>query len=294
MHQNCSYFVAATALFNGSDAQAMYETTRYSPDGPDHTLTGEFRMHYDFQSRFLPNHRHVLVYLPPGYEEHPARRYAVLYLHDGQNLFDGATAYVKGEDWGIDETAERLIMAGEIEPLIIVGIYNTGEGRVEEYTPSPDPRYERGGKADLYGCLLVEELKPFIDRHYRTRTGPHHTGLGGSSLGGLVTLHIGLKYPTIFSRLVVMSPSVWWDRGVILREVRALRVKPSMRIWLDVGTKEGKFTARQVRALRDALVDRGWRLGDDLRYFEAKEAMHNERAWGARFGQALKYLFPHR
>jgi predicted alpha/beta superfamily hydrolase len=294
VHQNCSYFVAATALFDGSDAQSMYETTRYSPDGPDHTLTGEFRMHYNFQSRFLPNQRHVLVYLPPGYEEYPARRYSVLYLHDGQNLFDGATAYVKGEDWGIDETAEGLIAAGEIEPLIIVGIYNTGESRVEEYTPSPDPRYERGGKADLYGCLLVEELKPFIDRHYRTRTGPHHTALGGSSLGGLVTLHIGLKYPTIFSRLVVMSPSVWWDRGVILREVRALRVKPSMRIWLDVGTKEGKFTARQVRALRDALVDRGWRLGDDLRYFEAKEAMHNERAWGARFGQALKYLFPHR
>jgi predicted alpha/beta superfamily hydrolase len=272
----------------------MYEITRYSPDGPDHTLTGEFRMHYNFQSRFLPDHRHVLVYLPPGYEEHPARRYPVLYLHDGQNLFDGATAYVRGEDWGIDETAEELIAAGEIEPLIIVGIYNAGESRVEEYTPSPDPRYERGGKAGLYGCLLVEELKPFIDRHYRTRTGPHHTALGGSSLGGLVTLHIGLKYPTIFSRLVVMSPSVWWDRGVILREVRALRVKPSMRIWLDVGTKEGKFTARQVRALRDALVDRGWRLGDDLRYFEAKEAMHNERAWGARFGQALKYLFPHR
>lgn len=292
MYQNCLNFVTATGEFSGARAHKMDETIRYSPSHTDHSLTGNFRLHRDFESRFLPDRRDLLVYLPPGYDEHPSRRYPVLYLHDGQNLFDGATAYVKGQDWGADETAESLIAAGEIEPLIMVGIYNTGEHRIEEYTPSPDPRYDFGGKSDLYGRLVVEELKPFIDRRYRTRTGPHHTGLGGSSLGGLVTLHLGLKYPTIFSKLVVMSPSVWWDRGVILREVRALKVKPSVRIWLDVGTKEGRHTTRQVRALRDTLVEKGWRLGADLRYFEAKGAGHNELAWGARLGLALRYLFP--
>ncbi|MBX3277452.1 MAG: alpha/beta hydrolase [Acidobacteria bacterium] len=270
----------------------MHDATRYAPIGPDHTLTGEFRMHLNFRSRFLPDHRNVLIYLPPGYDDQSPRRYPVLYLHDGQNLFDGATAYVKGQDWGVDETVESMIVSGRIEPLIIVGIYNTGESRVEEYTPSPDPRYDLGGKLDLYGRLIAEDLKPFIDRRYRTRTGPLHTALGGSSLGGLATLYLGLKFPTIFSRLIVMSPSVWWDRGVILREVKALRVKPSLRIWLDVGTKEGKHTARQVRALRDALVERGWRLGDDLKYFEARGALHNERAWGERIGPALRFIFP--
>jgi predicted alpha/beta superfamily hydrolase len=185
-----------------------------------------------------------------------------------------------------------LIIGGEIEPLIIVGIYNTGEHRIEEYTPTFDPRQKKGGKADHYGRFIVEELKPFIDHSYRTLPGAEQTGLGGSSLGGLVTLYLGLKYPQVFSKLMVMSPSVWWDYGVILRIVESLKAKPSIRIWLDIGTREGKFTPGQVRRLRDLLISQGWRLKDDLRFVQVKGGLHNEVAWGERVEPALKFLFP--
>jgi predicted alpha/beta superfamily hydrolase len=265
-----------------------------------HTLTGEFRYHKNFHSAFLPaSDRDLIVYLPPGYERDAQRRYPVLYLHDGQNLFDGATSFIKGQEWRIDETAEALIRAGQIEPLIIVGIYNTKE-RIDEYTPARDPKYKMGGRADLYGRLLVEEVKPFIDSHYRTLKDARHTGLGGSSLGGLVTLYLGLKYPRVFTRLAVVSPSVWFANRDILRDVLTLKTKPSLRIWVDIGTSEGGDevealqTRDDARLLRDALVAKGWREGSDLSYAEAEGAKHNEAAWAARVEPMLKFLFPKR
>jgi len=251
----------------------------------------EFRRHANFQSRLLEHARDIIVYLPPGYEDDPARRYPVVYLHDGQNLFDPSTAF-GGVEWGVHRAARALTERGEIEPLIIVGVYNTGEHRIDEYTPTFDARQKRGGKADLYGRFLVEELKSVIDHGYRTLPGPEHTGMGGSSLGGLVTLYLGLKYPQVFSRLMVMSPSVWWDQGMILRVVRGLKAKPSTRIWLDVGTREGKFAPSQARALRDELVVQGWRLNSDLKFLQVKGGQHNERDWGVRVEPALKFLFP--
>lgn len=253
--------------------------------------TGEFHHHRDIQSQFLDHQRDVIVHLPPGYEAEPGRRYPVLYMHDGQNLFDSATAF-GGVEWGVHKTTRELIERGEIEPLIIVGVYNTGDHRIDEYTPTVDPKAARGGKADLYGRFIIEELKSFIDYRYRTRPGPEQTGLGGSSLGGLVTLYLGLKYPQVFSSLMAMSPSVWWDQGVILRMVKKLRAKPSTRIWLDVGTKEGKFAAGQARALRDELITQGWRLNSDLKFLQVKGGQHNERDWGERVEPALKFLFP--
>jgi predicted alpha/beta superfamily hydrolase len=255
------------------------------------TLTGEFRAHENFASTFLDNQRTIIVYLPPGYEREAARRYPALYLQDGQNVFDSATAFL-GQEWQVDETAQELIAQGAIAPLIIVGVYNTGEQRIYEYTPTRDQRKQAGGKAALYGRFLVEEVKPFIDRRYRTLRGPEQTGLGGSSLGGLVTLHLGLKYPQVFSRLLVMSPSVWWDYGLILREVEALKAKPSTRIWLDMGTKEGQISLAQTRLLRDALIRQGWRLKADLHYLEARGARHSESDWAKRVGPALQFLFP--
>lgn len=253
-----------------------------------HTLTGEFRHHENFASVFLDNQRPLIVYLPPDYDSATERRYPVLYLNDGQNVFDSATAFL-GQEWQVDETAQQLIAAGEIEPLIIAGVYNTGEQRIHEYTPTHDERKKAGGLADLYGRFLIEEVKPFIDKRYRTLQGAATTALGGSSLGGLVTLHLGLKYPQVFGKLLVMSPSVWWDHGVILREVEALRAKPSTRIWLDMGTKEGQLT--QARLLRDALIAQGWRLKADLHYLEARGARHTESAWAKRVAPALKFLF---
>jgi predicted alpha/beta superfamily hydrolase len=263
-----------------------------------HTLTGDIRVLKSFHSTILNNNRDVLVYLPPGYDANKSMRYSVFYMHDGQNLFDGATSFIPGQEWRVDETAQALIAAGKIEPLIIVGIYNAGKERINEYTPAEDAKYKMGGKADLYGRMLVEELKPFIDSHYRTRKGAPHTGLGGSSLGGLVSLYVALKYPGVFGRVAVVSPSVWFANKQIVHFVDALPRKPKVRIWLDIGTKEGQTaedaqqTVNDARLLRDTLIKKGWQVGKDLDYYEAEGALHNEGAWAARVERILTFLFP--
>ena len=251
------------------------------------------RKHEQFVSRLVEEHHDLVVYLPPMYEADRERRFPVLYMQDGQNLFDPETSFIKGKYWRMGETADALVEAGAIEPLIIVGIYNAGVKRVDEYTPVEDKRLG-GGHADAYGRMLVEELKPFIDAHYRTLPGPEHCGMGGSSLGGLVTLYLGLRYPTVFSRLAVISPSVWWRNRAILKTVAALPEKPPLRIWLDMGTKEATRAVPDVRALRDALIRKGWRLGEDLAYLEAEGGEHTESAWAERVDPMLRFLFPAR
>jgi predicted alpha/beta superfamily hydrolase len=250
--------------------------------------------HEAFHSEFLPDDRHVRVFLPPGYEAGADMRYPVLYLHDGQNLFDPEAAFKKGEHWRVGETATALIEAAQIPPLIIVGIDNTGPQRLHEYTPTHDRR-RGGGGADAYGQLLVNELKPFIDRTYRTLPEAASTGLGGSSLGGLVSLYLGLKHPRVFSRLAVMSPSIWWDRRVILRYVREARPKPPLRIWVDIGTREGRYHVDNARLLKLGLSKNGWVEGDDLHYEEIPGGTHSEGAWAARFDRVLRFLYaPHK
>ena len=216
-------------------------------------------------------------------------------MNDGQNLFDSATAF-GGNEWGLDETAEHLINTGEIEPLIIVGIYNTGVERLAEYTHVKDQR-GRGGRARAYGKMIVQDLKPLIDREFRTLPDAANTALGGSSLGGLVSLYFGVKHPEVFGKLLVMSPSVWWANGAILKEVSKLRHETRQKIWLDVGTQEDsrpEICVQQVTRLRDALLEKGWSLGDNLAFMEDQGAGHNEKAWGYRAPNALRFLFPAR
>ena len=260
------------------------------PAAEHHTLTGDIRAHTALRSRYLEVPHDVLVYLPPGYHDEPARRYPVLYLHDGQNLFDDATAFSR--EWGVDETAERLIAEGAIEPLIIVALYNAGDRRIAEYTPTRDARHPTSGQAMRHGRMLVEELKPLIDATYRTRPDPASTGLGGSSLGGLVTLFLGLVYPGMFRRLAVISPSVWWDDRFLVRRVRALSHKPPLRLWLSVGTEEGEGVVEDAELLRDALVDRGWREGEDLRFTRVEGGRHDEADWAAIVEPVLRALYP--
>jgi predicted alpha/beta superfamily hydrolase len=258
------------------------------------TLTGNIRFHRGIPSRFLERSRDVIVYLPPGYEEGTDLSYPVLYLQDGQNLFDAATAFVPGHDWRADETAEELIRSGAIRPIIIVGIYHTGEGRLEEYTPDKDETHPEGGKARLYGRFLTEELKPFIDSVYRTLPGPRHTAIGGSSLGALVSIFTAFNYSDVFGHLIALSPSVWWNRQNMVARTKALRGKRAVRIWLDMGTEEGQGALRSVRNMRDALVAKGWVEGIDLEYLEIEGAQHSEDAWAARFADVLRWLFPPR
>lgn len=247
-----------------------------------------------FRSHVLGNHRQLTIYLPPGYE-HSAERYPVFYLHDGQNLFDDHRAFSYGQIWGAQHAATRLIHEGAIRPLILVGIDHAGERRIDEMAPTRDLRTGRGGHAKAYGRMIVEEIKPFIDSRYRTLAGVNDTALGGSSLGGLVTLYLGFRLPHVFGRLAILSPSLWWDNRIMLHRLRLNRHAGRARIWLDIGTREGRAhvqTVRNTRHLRDALVARGWQPGRHLHYTEVEGATHSESAWAGRFPEVLRFLFP--
>jgi predicted alpha/beta superfamily hydrolase len=254
-------------------------------------LKSRLRKRLQFPSRLIKERHDLIVYVPPLYDAEPDRRYPVLFMQDGQNLFDPETSFVKGNHWRMGETADELIAADEIEPLIIVGIYNTGVHRIEEYTPTQDVRLG-GGQADMYGRMLVEELKPFIDKTYRTQPGAGNCGMGGSSLGGLVSLYLGLRYASTFGKLAVMSPSVWWHKRAIIQMVGQISTKPDSLIWLDVGANESRRSVPDARALEKCLVRKGWRRGKDLAYTEAPNAEHNELAWAQRVAPMLKFLFP--
>jgi predicted alpha/beta superfamily hydrolase len=299
---------SASRNLSPSDAESQAASAGFAPlqpaPRPDNDLSPAHELDNNprylvlkqFHSRFLPDDRDIEVYLPEAYTNEPTRRFPVFYLHDGQNLFDGRTSYLPDCTWRAHTTADRLTREGFIEPLILVGINNTGVRRMAEYTPSPDIRH-RGGDGDRYGRLLVEELKPCIDNAFRTLPEAAHTGLGGSSLGGLITLYLGFTYPEVFSRLAVMSPSVWWDNRAILRTVSTGRVRPDLRIWLDMGTAEGFRHLRDTDLLHRRLLDRGWRDGPDamdpdLRYLRVPNGIHNEDAWARRFDGVLRFLFP--
>lgn len=246
----------------------------------------------DVRSRFLEQPHDVIVSLPPEYAHEPERRYPVLYLHDGQNVFDDLPMSPFGVQWGVDTTARALMHAGIIEPMILVAIGNAGRDRIDEYTPTRDNAHDAGGMADRYGQMLVYEIKPFIDKRYRTRRSARDTGLAGSSLGGLLSLHMGLTHPAVFGKLGLLSPSVWWDDRWIVRQLNAAQGRRSaLKIWLDVGTGERRML-KGTRLLHRMLLRKGWQDGQDMHYMEAEGALHDERAWGERTGLFLRFLFP--
>lgn len=268
-----------------------------TPPRPSSTLTGDIRYHYRFHSPQLKNERTVIVYLPPGYDSRPKERYPVLYMHDGNNVFDARTAFA-GVEWGADETAQRLIEAGKIPPLIIVGIYNTA-ARIDEYTPLPEKR-GRGGNGDAYLAFLVDTVKPFIDKTYRTRPGPGHTGICGSSLGGLISLYAVFARPDVFGRGAAVSPTLGWADRAVFDYVRAHTSKPRPRLWMDVGTAEGE-TAPQLESsayvaaceeMAGLLRELGFQDDGDLHFEVIKDGRHNEADWAKRFDRVLRFLFP--
>jgi predicted alpha/beta superfamily hydrolase len=213
-------------------------------------------------------------------------------MNDGQNLFEPERAFIPGQHWRLAEAADEKIGARAARPMIIVGVDNTGPSRIDEYTPTRDAARNGGGKADDYGRMLIDELKPVIDAQFRTLPDAPNTALGGSSLGGLATLYIGLTRPEVFRHLAVMSPSVWWDNRAILAFVDRFDAPYRPRIWLDMGGREGIEGLADARLLRDRLRTKGWRSEDDLRYYEDRRADHSERAWAKRVPDVLEFLFP--
>lgn len=242
-------------------------------------------------SASLPTPRDLFIYVPQAYLDEPERSFAVLLMHDGQNLFDGNLSYVKGSTWRAALAADETTAAGEMQPVILVGVANTGVERMAEYTPSPDRRLG-GGKGPQYARLLVDELLPMLRRQYRVLPGPANTGIAGSSLGGLISLAIALRYPHVFGQVGVLSPSIWWDNGHILRDVRGLRRHLPLRIWLDMGAAEGLRHVRDADMMARLLQAKGWRLGDDLNFVRVPDAIHNEAAWAQRLPDVLRFLFP--
>lgn len=235
-----------------------------------------------WSSHVLGNARDVFVYLPRDYDA-SARRYPVLYAHDGQNLF-GPNAFMGG--WRLEEAADRAIAAGRVEDLIIVAPANT-PARMGEYMPP-----ESGGHADRYGRFLIEELKPWVDATFRTRPGREDTGVLGSSLGGLVSFYLGWERSDVFSRVGSLSGSFWKGDHLATAAVDAPR---ALRVWLDSGTAGASGdSCEDTVAARDLLLGKGLVLGRDLAHTVDVGAAHDERAWRGRVGAALEFLFPAR
>jgi len=264
------------------------------------TVTGTLKLHPPIESQLLSQPgriapRRIAVWLPPDYE-HAQQRYPVLYLHDGQNLFDRATAPF-GVEWEVDETATKLIQQGKIEPLIIVGIWNTLD-RIAEYTPCFDPLYQQGGSADEYLKVLVEEIKPIVDQTYRTRPDRQSTAIAGSSLGGLVSIYACQKHSQTFSQCAAMSPSLGWNQEALLKQIENQPTSISQtRFWIDMGTSEGSSAESQqanvarVQRLVRAMESGGLVPGKDFKCLIVPDGRHHESAWGERFGEVLLFLY---
>jgi isoamylase len=251
-------------------------------------VVGNIRRLEGVESRELDNRRDVLVYLPPSYGV-SGRHYPVVYMHDGQNLFDASTSFA-GE-WHVDETMERVAHDG-IE-AIIVGIPNMGAARATEYSPFPDERFGGEGRGDRYLDFVSGTLKAIVDREFRTTRDRTHTGIMGSSMGGLISLYAFLRRPDVFGFAGVMSPSLWVAAGAIF-DVAARNPRWSGRVYLDTGTGEGRAQVRRTREMVRLLRRKASNPRLQLRYLEDRGAGHNEAAWAARFERAIRWMLPKR
>jgi predicted alpha/beta superfamily hydrolase len=265
------------------------------PPGP-HTATASVSM-LDTAYRMpqLGRTRRVWVYLPPGYAG-SLKRYPVLYLQDGQNVFDAATSFA-GE-WGVDETLDRLRAAGD-PGVIVVAVDNGGTHRNDEYMPWPSTQGHFGGEGAAYVDFLVRNLKPYIDARYRTLTDRVSTGIGGSSLGGIIALYAALRYPDVFGRVLVFS-APFFIAPRLFAMARAYRPRRSpTRFYLDTGLNEGgtepglayRAMARSLGAMVDTLAAAGVDTAADVRALVPADGAHAEWFWRREFPAAYRWLY---
>ncbi len=273
-----------------------------SPPPRRSTITGEVRT---LEIPGFLGGRRVWVYVPPDYHAEPERRYPVLYMLDGQNAFDAATSFA-GE-WRADETSEALVPRGEIAPAIVVAIANGGERRLDEYTPFVDAhRGGGGGRAHLES--IIRMVMPVVDERFRTLTGPEHTALVGSSLGGLMALYAVHAFPDVFGMVGAVSPSLAWADHAIFDWIASESPAPDdpsarARIYVDMGTRESGVlrdadgngiddAVDDVRELGARLIASGRSPGVGLKIVEDEGGRHDERTWAERFPDVLRFLFP--
>jgi len=258
------------------------------PTSAEPEISGLYSVFRSVKSKYLEPARDVIVWLPPSYHCAPMLRYPVIYMHDGQNLFDANTAF-GGNEWGMDEVMLDYIIGanyGQLNEAIVVGIYNTSE-RMSEYTPFPDPNHSSGGNGANYVKFIVDELKLMIDREFRTLPNRENTFIGGSSLGGLISLYAGIAYPQTFGGIIAMSPSIWWNNGAIIdwlfeHDIASYQGK----IWIDMGSREKKNSIKFTRKLANEIS----KLGKNMRYHEVIGATHSEKSWHQRLYLPLRYM----
>ena len=250
---------------------------------------------HDIPSDALGVTRRITVWLPPGVRARQ-RYFPVLYLNDGQNLFEPARAFA-GVTWGVRETVSRLIRRGAIPPLIVVGIDHGGERRAREYLPVEDERnpHARRPLGRAYVEFVTREVMPFVSRRYPVDRRAAKTGFGGSSYGAVAALFTVLEAPGVFGRLLLESPSLYVGRAYLLRRARQAERWPG-RVYLGVGTAETRRgdwnleTVENVLKLDAILRDAG--LGPRrIRTHIEEGAAHTEGAWAGRLAAALTFLF---
>lgn len=282
--------LGAQSLFRPALQQQFRQQTSSTEQGG--TLTGHFERHASLSSKYLQHQRDVLVWLPPDYSQNPQKRYPVLYMHDGNNLFDRRSSF-GGAEWEVDEHAQQLSQQGQIAAPIIVGIYNTA-ARMHEYTwyPMDFDGSPQGGQGSQYARFLVEELKPLIDQKYRTLSDRSNTGVMGSSLGGLISFYIAQQYPQTFGKVGMMSPSIWWKERAILADVSKLA--KDTQVWVDMGTQEGRQPEVMLQDAKDfaaALEQQGFQHFKNLAFHIEPGGQHNEAAWAQRIERPLRFFY---
>ncbi|GAA4368262.1 alpha/beta hydrolase-fold protein [Hymenobacter saemangeumensis] len=240
-----------------------------------------------FQMPQLNRSRRVWIYLPTNYAG-STRRYPVLYLQDGQNVFDNLTAFA-GE-WGVDEALAQLQASGQ-DPTgcIVVAVDNGGASRLDEYSPWNNPQYG-GGQGEQYVNFLVQTLKPYIDQNYRTLTGREHTGIAGSSMGALIATYAALRYPAVFSKVGVFSPAFWFANTQLHQYLRQNPANPNTRFYFVAGTNESATMVPHMRAVRDSLARQGV-PATNLSFTTHADGQHAEWYWRREFPAAYQWLY---
>jgi len=246
-------------------------------------ITGKLRYHRHMKGEGIQD-RDLVVWLPPAYDENPEQHYSVLYMHDGQNLFDPQTSSF-GVDWQADEICDSLIRHHKIAPVIVVGIYNTPDRSVE-YIP--------GKKGTAYMNFVVNKVKPFIDANYRTQPDKKHTLVGGSSAGGIISFMLAWEYPNIFSGAICMSPAFKIEDIDYVKTVKVWQgEKKDLFFYIDNGGVglELKLQAG-IDEMLEVLKQKGYKEVDDYIWLHDPQARHSESAWAQRLPKALMFCLP--
>jgi predicted alpha/beta superfamily hydrolase len=234
----------------------------------------------------LNRKRRIWIYLPPDYQTNKKKYYPVLYVQDGQNIFDEATSYA-GE-WGIDKTLNHLYAEDNSNALIVVGIDNGSNLRMNEYAPWKHPKYG-GGEGYKYVKFITETLKPYIDKKFRTLKDRENTGILGSSMGGLISFYAGLKYPKVFGKVGVFSPSFWFSKE-IFKMAEEYKMRFPSKFYFIAGEHEGGYVVSDTRRMAEVLKSKG--LQDNyVRCLIHADGKHSEWYWRREFADAYRFMF---